>query len=309
MKFILLRQIVFFFIWLSQLKYSQSEYIYNNTNYNYQTIIEDNITITQWEGVSADLLLGRPYIECIETSNTSYYNHGYVNNGEIRLVLYRGEMQISKKHNASINVYKNIGERYLSAPGQYMYIEIKPNSVVFIIGSKYELINNSKNITFYNNPYLDADSNTRAYLMSNMDIVTHDIHLNEGKANATDYMWNSTLFTSPWTLIELYTPMAYVLLHEHPLGVVYFLFEGCMISFCYSDDDCIVATDGMIRYETYGVIYREIVQILPGYDRCLFGVEEFYYNYDAGQPIFYNNYTDLDNTISVTTPLRTITTL
>lgn len=309
MRFISFYQVCVLFICFLQFKPSCSEYIYNNTNYYYKNITDNNITVTKWEGSSENLLLGYPNVERIETSNYSYYNKGCVNNGEIRIVLHYGSMSISKMND--IITYNNVGERYLSAPGQFMYIEIQPNSAVFIIGSKYDLVDCLNDVSFYNNPHLDNNMVTRSYLMHNVDNIVHDGHLNNGTANATDYMWNSTLFTSPWTLIELYTPSAYVSLHEHPLSVIYILLEGCSISFCYNDNDndCMIAIDGMVRYEKYGVIYRENISVMPGYSKCIFGVEEFYYNYDLGQPIFYNDYTDLDNTIPVTTPLRTITTL
>jgi len=279
---------------------SQAEIIYSPNNIDSSFSPQSHTLIENWLGVSEDTSVGRPYLTRISTNDT-FIDEGYVTNGEISVVLYQGSVHIV--NDIGDGILEKKGEKYWTAPNEFIRFNMTANTIIYIFGAEYDLADMKPYEVCPECKNRTAEL-TRFYLMENRDAKDiHDIHINNGTSNATDDAWNSTLTTPPWLTVKSNQNNSWVWLHDHPYGVIYFIIEGCLMYFCY-ETDCFLATDGDVRYEQLGVIYREKIIVKPGYDYCYFAVSDFYYNHPEGQPNFYNKYFNIST--QLTYPLRSI---
>ena len=282
--------------------FSLANTIYNDDTLASQITTPEGTKIYSWEGVSDDSSIGNPHISHIITNESFFNLEGYIVYGEINVVIQNGSVEI---HNPAFfedkNIINNIGERAVFPLQAYLNLSISPYSSIFFYGGPLNL---SLSDPFYSPPGTETLSQVYYNTYSNIDFKGSDKHINNGTNNATDYAWNSTWNKAPWMLISTTTISGWVWWHEHPYGVLYIPLSGCVISYCYSDDDkeCYETTDGTLRYEKLGIVYREKIQVKQGFDECIFGVTDFYINEALGQPIFYPEKTNLS--ASVKRPLR-----
>jgi hypothetical protein len=276
--------------------------IYDNKTQLSKVTTKDNTTITTWDGVSGNSLVGAPYVTHIETGTVSQFNlEGFVLSGEINAVIQYGEVLIhGDSKNATIlnvTILSETGERFVFLLENYINITIQPNSSCFFYGAPLSL---NTSDPFVSESVIGGFPN----LYSNYDFKGDDTHINNGSNKAINIAWNSTWYKSPWLIIKTKTLDGWVWWHQHPYGVVYIPLKGCIIYYCYTenDDECYKTTDGVLRYEKFGVVYREKIQVREGYDECIFGVTDFYINEKMGQPIFYPEPLNISST--VIRPLR-----
>jgi len=269
--------------------------IYDDNTMTSQITTIDNVTISVWDGVSDNSLVGEPYVTYIKTDIIEFNVEGFSLSGEINVIVQYGNITITEYDNKII--LSEIGERYVFLLENYVNITIHPKSSSLLYGAPLNL---STTDQFKSSSIISGFAN----LYSNIDFKGDDIHINNGTNNAINLAWNSTWYKSPWLIIKTNTPDGWVWWHQHPYGVTYIPLRGCVIYYCYTemDKDCYKTTDGIVRYEHLGVIYREKIQIQQGYDECIFGVTDFYINEPMGQPIFYPNPHNLSSTVM--RPLR-----
>ena len=271
--------------------------IYDDKTQISKITTKDNATITTWDGVSGDSLVGAPYVTHIETGTVHQFNlQGFALSGEINAVIQFGEVLVHG-NNKNTTVLSEPGERFVYLLENYINISIQPNSSCFFYGAPLSL---NTSDPFVSDSVIGGFPN----LYSNYDFKGDDIHINNGSNKAINIAWNSTWYKSPWLIIKTQTLEGWVWWHQHPYGVVYIPLKGCVIYYCYTenDDECYKTTDGVLRYEKFGVVYREKIQVREGHDECIFGVTDFYINEKMGQPIFYPGPRNISS--SVIRPLR-----
>ena len=282
---------------------TQSNMIYTVDNIE-NVYSPDNITkITNWNGepntVGDDMSIEYPYVTRIDTLENTFNHHGYVNNGENFIILYFGSLIAN---NVTLNCS---GEVFWTTIDNHVNISILPYSSAFIIGSKYELTQRNRFVESV--PRKDVDKQ-RAFLRSTVGKVAHDDVINDGTADAVDYMWGATNYTPPLVIVEMWTKIGHISMHQHPKGVVYLPLNNCKICYCYDDnnDNCICTNDGEVRHEYAGKIYREIITVVNDtkHQSCKFVVFEFYPFQSGGFPQFYPSYDILNGTTIVVSPLR-----
>ena len=274
-------------LYLFLLKFTLANTIYNQDSLSSHIITPDGTTISSWEGTSDDSSVGPPHVSHIITNESSFNLEGYVVYGEINMVIQNGSSIITSSFSL---LY--IGERAVFPLQAYLNISISPYSSIFFYGGS---INLSLVDPFYSPPGTQPLQEVYYNKYSNIDFKGHDIHINNGTNDAINMAWNSTWNKAPWLLIVTKTVDGWVWWHEHPYGVLYIPLSGCEIFYCYTEDDseCYKTADGTLRYEELGIVYREKIQIIPGFDECIFGVTDFYINEPLGQPIFYPGKTEL----------------
>ena len=273
--------------------------IYGNDNYSrqYSPTESTSTVITEWIGdanVSGDVLSTQsPYLTKIETTSDAYFISGFVNNGENYIMLYAGSVYIN---GANLTIP---GETAWSTTTAHIKLNISTYSTIYISGAKFNLT--ATNI--YSSNY-DLPNTHKVFLNDTVDAIDPDGVINNGTADALNYKWGASLTTPPLVIVELKTPTGYIAKHQHPKGVVYLPLENCKICYCYNDDDddCICTSDGDMRHEYAGIIYREIIYALNN-DTCRFLVLEFYPFQTDGMPHFYDTYDSL-NTNFIVNPLR-----
>tara|TARA_B100000902_G_scaffold296804_1_gene283846 strand:- start:311 stop:1204 length:894 start_codon:yes stop_codon:yes gene_type:complete len=292
MSLLYLVAIIFF------IPYSFANIIYDHNTLSSQTTAKGGTIISTWNGISDDSSIGHPYVTHITTDKLIYSQEGYVIYGEINVVLQNGSIEIFQNNTFS---FLNIGERIVCPYQSYLNFSIMPNSSVFFYGGPLNL---SLTNPYYSPPNTDFFHDIYFNKYSNVDFKAPDIHINNGSNDAINFAWNSTWYKAPWLLILTKTHNGWVWWHQHPYGVLYIPLSGCSILYCYTDDDedCYETTDGMLRYESPGIVYREIITIKKGFDECVFGVTDFYINNILGQPIFYSGPIKLSS--AITHPLR-----
>ena len=279
---------------------SHANMIYNQDTLVSHTVAPDGTTVSSWNGVSDDSSVGCPYVSHITTNISSFKLEGYIVYGEINIVIQNGSVEITPLNYDSPSIHlNNIGERAVAPYQTYLNLSISPYSSVFFYGGPLNL---SLTDPFYSPPGTETLANPYYNTYSNIDFKGHDPHINNGTNDAMDFAWNSTWNKAPWLLITTSTQDGWVWWHEHPYGVVYIPLSGCLITYCYNDDECYETSDGIIRYEELGIVYREIITVKPGFEECIFGVTDFYLNEPLGHPIFYPGKTELPN--AVKRPLR-----
>ena len=279
--------------------------IYNKNNYDSHVKTLDETSIFYWDGMSDSSTIGNPYVSHIIT-NESYFNiEGYVLSGELNFVLQKGSFTSFDNDNDNDNHGKtlsNIGERMVAPLQSYINISVEPYSSLLCYGGPFNLTSNNP---YYIPPYTYDEGFMNVYYNTydNMNFKGSDHHINNGTNNATNSAWNSTWYHAPWLIINTKSN-GWIWWHQHPYGVVYVPLSGCIILYCYNDndDDCYETQDSELRYENMGVVYREVIKIKKGYDECIFGVSDFYINEPLGQPIFYPQQMELKEFVN--RPLR-----
>jgi hypothetical protein len=267
--------------------------IYNQDTIESRTVTPDGTTVSSWKGVSDDSSVGCPYVSHITTNDSSFKLEGYIVYGEINIVIQNGSVEIIPLNYDSPSItLNNIGERTVAPYQSYLNFSISPYSSIFFYGGSLNL---SLTDPFYSPPGTDSLTNLYYNKYSNIDFKGPDKHINNGTNDAFNFAWNSSWNKSPWLLITTETQDGWVWWHEHPYGVVYIPLSGCIISYCYTEDDdeCYETSDGIIRYEELGIVYREIITVKQGFEECIFAVTDFYINEPLGQPIFYPGKTEL----------------
>ena len=276
--------------------------IYNKNNYDSHVKTLDETSIFYWDGMSDSSTIGNPYVSHIIT-NESYFNiEGYVLSGELNFVLKKGIINLFLNKSNNIKTLTNIGERIVAPLQSYINISLEPYSSILCYGAELNL---SSSNPYYIPPYTYDEGFVDIYYNTydNMNFKDQDHHINNGTNNATNSAWNSTWYHAPWLLINTKSN-GWIWWHQHPYGVVYVPLRGCIILYCYNDndDDCYETQDSELRYENLGVVYREVIKIKKGYDECIFGVSDFYINEPLGQPIFYPQQMELKEFVN--RPLR-----